>query len=30
MTSPFLPGEFPTRIERSRFLQELDVPESCP
>lgn len=26
----FLAGEFPTRIERSRFLQELDVPESLP
>ena len=24
----FLAGEFPTRIERSRFLEELDVPES--
>ena len=26
----FLAGEFPTRIERSRFLEELDVPESLP
>lgn len=26
----FLAGEFSTRIERSRFLQELDVPESLP